>query len=130
MQVVVRCVHVFIALTTIRVQTVISSVKVAISPVRISIIAKVATSLVLAIIAKAVINLAKVISQEKVATSPVLATIAKAAINLAKAAINLAKAINQEKAVTSREKAVISSVKVASIADLVLTVTILMQSTA
>ena len=123
MQVVVRCVHVFIALTTIRVQTVISSVKVAISPVRISIIAKVATSLVLAIIAKAVINLAKVISQEKVATSPVLATIAKAAINLAKA-------INQEKAVTSREKAVISSVKVASIADLVLTVTILMQSTA
>ena len=128
MQVVVRCVHVFIALTTIRVQTVISSVKVAISPVRISIIAKVATSLVLAIIAKAVINLAKVISQEKVATSPVLATIAKA-INLAKA-ISLAKAINQEKAVTSREKAVISSVKVASIADLVLTVTILMQSTA
>ena len=101
----VRCVLASIALTiTIRARKAISLAKV-ISRGRV------VTSLVLAIIVKAVMG------REEVAISPVLATIVKVAIN-------------REKAATNRERVAISSVKVVSTAVLVLTATILMLSTA
>ena len=126
----VRCVLASIALTiTIRARKAISLAKV-ISK------GKVATSLVLAIIVKAVMG------KEKVAISPVPVTIVKEAINLAKAISPEKAATNREKVaispvlativkvVTNREKAAISSVKVVSIAVLVPLATILMLSTA
>ena len=127
----VRCVLASIALTiTIRARKAISLAKV-ISRGRV------VTSLVLAIIVKAVMG------REKVAISPVPVTIVKEAINLAKVVTNLAKvaispvlativkvAINREKAATNRERVAISSVKVVTTAVLVLTATILMLSTA
>lgn len=127
----VRCVLASIALTiTIRARKAISLAKV-ISRGRV------VTSLVLAIIVKAVMG------KEKVAISPVPVTIVKEAINLAKEATNLAKvaispvlativkvAINREKAATNRERVAISSVKVVTTVVLVLTATILMLSTA
>lgn len=126
----VRCVLASIVLTiTIRARKAISLAKV-ISR------GKVATSLVLAIIVKAVMG------KEKVVISPVPVTIVKEAINLAKAISPEKAATNREKvaispvlativkAATSREKVAISSVKVVSIAVLVPLVTILMLSTA
>ncbi len=127
----VRCVLASIALTiTIRARKAISLAKV-ISRGRV------VTSLVLAIIVKAVMG------KEKVVISPVPVTIVKEAINLAKVVTNLAKvaispvlativkvAINREKAATNRERVAISSVKVVTTAVLVLTATILMLSTA
>ena len=101
----VRCVLASIALTiTIRARKAISLAKV-ISRGRV------VTSLVLAIIVKAVMG------REEVAISPVLATIVKVAIN-------------REKAATNRERVPINSVKVVTTAVLVLTATILMPSTA
>ena len=134
----VRCVLASIALTiTIRARKAISLAKV-ISRGRV------VTSLVLAIIVKAVmgrekvaispvpvtivkeaINLAKVVmGREKVAISPVLATIVKAATNREKAATN------RERVAINRERVPINSVKVVTTAVLVLTATILMPSTA
>ena len=127
----VRCVLASIALTiTIRARKAISLAKV-ISKGRV------VTSLVLAIIVKAVMG------KEKVVISPVPVTIVKEAINLAKVVTNLAKvaispvlativkvAINREKAATNRERVAISSVKVVTTVVLVLTATILMLSTA
>lgn len=127
----VRCVLASIALTiTIRARKAISLAKV-ISKGRV------VTSLVLAIIVKAVMG------KEKVAISPVPVTIVKEAINLAKVVMGREKvaispvlativkvAINREKAATNRERVAISSVKVVSTAVLVLTATILMLSTA
>ncbi len=127
----VRCVLASIALTiTIRARKAISLAKV-ISRGRV------VTSLVLAIIVKAVMG------KEKVAISPVPATIVKEAINLAKVVTNREKvaispvlativkvAINREKVATNRERVAISSVKVVTTAVLVLTATILMLSTA
>ena len=127
----VRCVLASIAPTiTIRARKAISLAKV-ISRGRV------VTSLVLAIIVKAVMG------KEKVAISPVPVTIVKEATNLAKVVTNLAKvaispvlativkvAINREKAATNRERVAISSVKVVTTAVLVLTATILMLSTA
>ena len=127
----VRCVLASIALTiTIRARKAISLAKV-ISRGRV------VTSLVLAIIVKAVMG------KEKVVISPVPVTIVKEAINLAKVVTNREKvaispvlativkvAINREKAATNRERVPINSVKVVSTAVLVLTATILMLSTA
>lgn len=126
----VRCVLASIVLTiTIRARKAISLAKV-ISKGRV------VTSLVLAIIVKAVMG------KEKVVISPVPVTIVKEAINLAKAISPEKAATNREKvaispvlativkAATSREKVAISSVKVVSIAVLVPLVTILMLSTA
>ena len=127
----VRCVLASIALTiTIRARKAISLAKV-ISRGRV------VTSLVLAIIVKAVMG------KEKVVISPVPVTIVKEAINLAKVVTNREKvaispvlativkvAINREKAATNRERVAISSVKVVTTVVLVLTATILMLSTA
>lgn len=127
----VRCVLASIALTiTIRARKAISLAKV-ISKGRV------VTSLVLAIIVKAVMG------KEKVAISPVPATIVKEAISPEKVVTNREKvaispvlativkvAINREKAATNRERVAISSVKVVTTAVLVLTATILMLSTA
>ena len=127
----VRCVLASIALTiTIRARKAISLAKV-ISRGRV------VTSLVLAIIVKAVMG------REEVAISPVLVTIVKEAINLAKVVmgreevaispvlVTIVKvAINTEKVATNRERVAISSVKVVTTAVLVLTATILMLSTA
>lgn len=127
----VRCVLASIALTiTIRARKAISLAKV-ISKGRV------VTSLVLAIIVKAVMG------KEKVVISPVPVTIVKEAINLAKVVTNREKvaispvlativkvAINREKVATNRERVAISSVKVVTTAVLVLTATILMLSTA
>ena len=127
----VRCVLASIALTiTIRARKAISLAKV-ISKGRV------VTSLVLAIIVKAVMG------KEKVVISPVPVTIVKEAINLAKVVTNREKvaispvlativkvAINREKAATNRERVAISSVKVVTTVVLVLTATILMLSTA
>ena len=120
----VRCVLASIALTiTIRARKAISLAKV-ISRGRV------VTSLVLAIIVKAVMG------KEKVVISPVPVTIVKEAINLAKVVTNREKvAISPVlativKAATNRERVAISSVKVVTTAVLVLTATILMLSTA
>ena len=126
----VRCVLASIALTiTIRARKAISLAKV-ISRGRV------VTSLVLAIIVKAVMG------KEKVAISPVPATIVKEAINLAKAISPEKAGISREKAAispvlatiakvaTNRERVAISSVKVVTTAVLVPLVTILMLSTA
>lgn len=120
----VRCVLASIALTiTIRARKAISLAKV-ISRGRV------VTSLVLAIIVKAVMG------REEVAISPVPVTIVKEAINLAKVVMGREKvAISLVlativKAATNRERVAISSVKVVSTAVLVLTATILMLSTA
>ncbi len=120
----VRCVLASIALTiTIRARKAISLAKV-ISRGRV------VTSLVLAIIVKAVMG------REKVAISPVPVTIVKEAINLAKVVTNREKvAISPVlativKVATNRERVAISSVKVVTTAVLVLTATILMLSTA
>ena len=120
----VRCVLASIALTiTIRARKAISLAKV-ISRGRV------VTSLVLAIIVKAVMG------REEVAISPVPVTIVKEAINLAKVVMGREKvAISPvlatiAKVVTNREKVATSSVKVVSTAVLVLTATILMLSTA
>ena len=127
----VRCVLASIALTiTIRARKAISLAKV-ISKGRV------VTSLVLAIIVKAVMG------REKVAISHVPVTIVKEAINRAKVVMGREKvaispvlativkvAINREKAATNRERVAINSVKVVTTAVLVLTATILMLSTA
>ena len=120
----VRCVLASIALTiTIK-------GKMAISLVKVISKGRVVTSLVLAIIVKAVMG------REEVAISPVPVTIVKEAINLAKVVMGREKvAISLVlativKAATNRERVAISSVKVVSTAVLVLTATILMLSTA
>ncbi len=127
----VRCVLASIALTiTIK-------GKMAISLAKVISRGRVVTSLVLAIIVKAVMG------REKVAISPVPVTIVKEAINLAKVVMGREKvaispvlativkvAINREKVATNRERVAISSVKVVTTAVLVLTATILMLSTA